>query len=303
MHETEAGPGSRDDGAQAFATLVRGPDDQIDLASAVLALGRIEQPDLDPTPYLQTIDSLATRVTEAVAGATSGGTAAAETIAAQIRQVLFITEGFHGDREEYYNPLNGHLHAVLERRQGVPILLAILFIEIADRAGLVVRGVGAPGHFFVKYEDNGRDRFLDPFGAGAEVPVDPLRERIEEKLAGSAMSAEALLQGVTQRQILSRVLTNLKGCCARRQDLTGALGAVNYTLAMTPWALDEIRDRGFLLYALQHYDESLQSLVQYRDHADDPGDLHRVERLIQQIEGQIASQPEGDPPEDTAPRR
>ena len=98
------------------------------------------------------------------------------------------------------------------------------------------------------------------------------------------MSAEALLQGVTKRQILSRVLTNLKGCYARRQDLNGALRAVSYTLAMTPWDLDEIRDRGFLLYALKHYDESLQSLRQYRDHATEAGDLARVERLIRQIE-------------------
>jgi regulator of sirC expression with transglutaminase-like and TPR domain len=284
MHETEAHTDPLDEGVRAFAALVRGPDAEIDLAQAALALGRIEQPSLDPAPYLKMLEALATRVSEGIAATSPGGNAPPETIAEQVVQVLFDREGFHGDGEDYYHPLNGHLHALLERRLGMPIILAILFIEVARRVGLEVHGVGAPGHFFVKYEGATDDHFLDPFSAGAEVPVDSLRERIREALTESTMSPEALLDSVTKRQILSRVLTNLKGCYARRQDLEGALGAVNYTLAMTPWALDAIRDRGFLLYALQRYDESLQSLRQYRDHAPGAGDLTRVERLIRQIE-------------------
>jgi regulator of sirC expression with transglutaminase-like and TPR domain len=272
----------------AFANLASGTEETIDLARASLAAATIVDPALDPNPALKRLDDLAAAVRLRVG---SGEQLGAEAIARSSVELLFEDEGFTGDEDDYYNPLNACLDAVLERRRGLPILLSILFIEVAGRAGLTVQGVGAPAHFVVKYADGDRDRFLDPFNGGVELPSAGLRGQVEQSLAGSGVSPDAFLEGVTKRQILARVLANLKGCYLRRRDPAGALRAVDYQLAMTPWALDEVRDRGLILYQLKRYDESLEALHSYREHADGSGSAGRIDQVIRRLERLIGEVP------------
>ena len=89
---------------------------------------------------------------------------------------------------------------------------------------------------------------------------------------------------MTKRQILSRVLANLKGCYLRRRDPAGALRAIDYQLAVTPWSLDEVRDRGLILYQLRRYDESLQALRSYREHTRDSDPTGRIDEVIRRLE-------------------
>jgi regulator of sirC expression with transglutaminase-like and TPR domain len=114
---------------------------------------------------------------------------------------------------------------------------------------------------------------------------------VEQSLAGSGVSPDAFLEGVTKRQILSRVLANLKGCYLRRRDPAGALRAVDYQLAMTPWALDEIRDRGLILYQLERYPEALQTLRSYREHAPGSGSTGRIDQVIRRLERLVGELP------------
>lgn len=277
---------SGDRGPDAFAALTQGADASIDLARAAIAIGRVVTPDVDTDATLAALEALAGRVRSG-AGADA---ASPSDIVERMRAVLFREEGFSGDRDDYYHPLNSCLHAVVERRRGMPILLSVLFIEVAGRAGLEVHGVGAPGHFLVKYRDGAGERFLDPFHGGREVPADGLRAAVDQALGGRG-SADAYLEAVTKRQILSRILTNLKGSLLRRGEIAQALDAVDYLLAMTPWDLGEVRDKGLLLHQLDRHEEALTWLRRYREHAaDDPG-LPRVEALIARLEREAEDAP------------
>ena len=285
MDETESTPTPEDAHAAEFARLAGAPEGALDLGRAALAIGRIAEPELVVEEYAARLDVLAERVTAAC-----GTEAEAARVAAAASEVLFREEGFAGDRTDYYNPQNSFLHDVLERRRGLPILLSVLFMEVAGRAGLAVEGVGAPSHFVVRYRADDQWQFLDPFSGGEAIPRAVLEARVEQALAGTSVSTEAFLEGVTARQILSRILVNLKGCYARRGDATGALAATDYLLAMTPWAVEEVRDRGLLLYQLHRYDESLDALRRYVEHAPESAQVEPLERLIGQIEEILAQE-------------
>ena len=271
--------------AAAFARLAGAGEGTLDLGRAALAIGRITDPGLMVEEYAARLDALADRAVVAC-----GAEAEAARVVAAVSDVLFREEGFAGDRRDYYNPQNSFLHDVLERRRGLPILLSVLFMEVAGRAGLVVEGVGAPSHFVVRYRADEEWRFLDPFRGGEAIPRSVLEARVQQALAGTSVSSEAFLEGVTGRQILGRILVNLKGCYARRGDATGALAATDFLLAMTPWAVEEVRDRGLLLYQLHRYDESLDALQRYVEHAPESAQVEPLERLIGQIEEILAQE-------------
>ena len=261
-----------------FAAITRGPDSDVDLVRAALAIGDLVDPTLDAAAAHSTLETLAERVRVDL-GDASSPTAVAEHVCA----VLFDEEGFAGDADDYYHPRNSSFAAVLERHRGMPILLSVLYIEVARRVGLDVQGVGAPGHFLVKYNDGRQDRYLDPYNGGRPVPTAELRAALHEALAG-ASSADAYLEAVTKRQILARILVNLKNSYLRRDDPAGALGAVDYLLAMSPWALDEVRDRGLLLAELGRHEEALIALRGFREHAPDEANLDAVDSVIRRLE-------------------
>jgi regulator of sirC expression with transglutaminase-like and TPR domain len=261
-----------------FAAITSGPDSDVDLVRAALAIGYIVDPHVNVEVARSTLETLAERVRVELGNPTSP-TGVAERVCA----VLFEDEGFAGDTGDYYHPRNSSLAAVLERRRGMPILLSVLYIEVARRVGLDVQGVGAPGHFLVKFNDGLRDRYLDPYNGGRHVPTAELRAALHQTLAG-ASSADAYLEAVTKRQILARILVNLKSSYLRRDDPTGALRAVDYLLAMSPWVLDEVRDRGLLLADLGRHQEALVTLRQFREHAPDEANLDAVDGAIRRLE-------------------
>ena len=261
-----------------FAAITNGPDGDVDLVRAALAIGYIVDPNVDDEVARSTLETLADHVRVDL-GDGSSPTIVAERVCA----VLFEDEGFAGDADDYYHPRNSSLAAVLERHCGMPILLSVLYIEVARRVGLDVQGVGAPGHFLVKFNDGLQDRYLDPYNGGRHVPTAELRAALHQALAG-ASSADAYLEAVTKRQILTRILANLKSSYLRRDDPAGALRAVDYVLAMSPWVLDEVRDRGLLLAELGRHQEALIALRQFREHAPDEANLDAVESVIRRLE-------------------
>ena len=262
---------------ERFAQLTTGADAEIQLDRAAVAIGRIGTPDVGDARPLAQLDALAHQVRVGLGTDPHPG-----VLARQIGAVLFDEEGFAGDTEDYYDPLNSCLPAVLERKRGMPILLSLVFMEVGRRSGLAVDGVGAPGHFLVKFSDGVHDRYLDPFNGGQEVPGHHLRAQIRAAL-GDAVSTDAYLEPVTKRQILGRILTNLKGSYLRRGDPMGALEAVEYQLAMTPWALDEVKDRGVLLAQLGRHAEALTWLRQYREHAPADTDMTPLDQLMARL--------------------
>lgn len=268
--------------ARQFGVLARGREHAVRLDLCCLQIGRIVDPTFDQMSALNRLDALAREV-----GSDQPSPAA---LVERLNEVLFQQHGFRGDTDTYYDPSNCCLHATLESGRGMPITLAVLMIEVARRVGLELHGVGAPFHFLVKYHDQetGRDHFLDPFHGGREIDRDALSERLRATNRGLGPIPDSFLAAVTKRQILQRILTNLKGASIRQRDYPAAIRTTDYLLALSPWSLEERRDRGMLCYQTGQYIEALDDLQQYHEHAKDASDAARVADFIERIRARIA---------------
>lgn len=271
--------------ARQFGRMTHGGDAALRLDLSCLQIGRIIEPGLDALAALAALQRLADEVAEEWSG-NSVESGQADGVAA-LCEVLFHRHRLRGDTETYYEPANCCLHRALETEQGMPITLAVIMIEVGRRAGITLHGVGAPFHFLVKYVDGGGERYLDPFHAGRPIDRDQLAARLRQTNPAAGPSAEAFLSRVTKRQILQRILTNLKGACVRKRQFTEALETTEYLLALTPWALEERRDRGLLHYELGSLEAALTDLELYQQHAENPPDANRVAAIVQRVRGQL----------------
>ena len=193
----------------SFTDLARDPDPAMDvLALAIAAEFRA----VDARAALTTLDTLGDELTRA-AGATSGG---AEELASACAEVLGGERGFAGDRQRYDDPDNSMLDLVLTRRRGLPILLSVVYIEVARRAGIPLAAVGLPGHFVVGHLGEEPPVLLDPFNGGARL--DP-------------PASPGLVRRWSSHEIAWRMLNNLAASYQRRGDLGAAIGAAQMRLA------------------------------------------------------------------------
>ncbi len=263
--------------ARQFGALARGADHAVRLDLCCFLIGRIVEPQLDQLTALQRLGELAQEVR-----AVPEERPLPERVE-RLRQVLFETHQFRGDTQTYYEPINCCLHATLATGRGMPITLAAVMLEVGRRAGIELHGVGAPFHFLVKYDDGERERYLDPFHAGREIERDALSERLRATNFGGGPNPDSFLAAVTKRQILQRILTNLKGTCVRKRDYAAAIEATDYMLALSPWSLEDRRDRGLLCYQTGQYIEALDDLQQYQEHAANAPDASRVAAIVERV--------------------
>ncbi len=268
--------------AQQFGRIARGGDRALRLDLACLQIGRILEPRLDALSALTALDQLA-----AQAAAQWSDRASPSRGVEALCGVLFRSHRFRGDTETYYEPANCCLHRALQTEQGMPITLAVIMLEVGRRVGLPLQGVGAPFHFLVKYEDERGQHYLDPFHAGRSVDHEQLAARMRQTNPAAGPSAEAFLSAVTKRQILQRILTNLKGACVRKRQFGEALETSEYLLALAPWSLEERRDRGLLHFEVGSYANALEDLELYQQHAPDRPDANRVAAILQRVRGRL----------------
>jgi regulator of sirC expression with transglutaminase-like and TPR domain len=227
-----------------FRRIAALPDSRIDLAEAALWIAAEEYPGLDVEQYLARLADLAAAADARLRGAGS----ALERIE-RLNELLYRQVGFAGNRDDYYDARNSFLNEVLERRTGIPITLAIVYVWIARRLGLPAHGVGFPGHFLVRCD--GPDEILiDPFTGGVMT-----RDEIEARLR-TAAGAEVpfdprLLEPTPAHQILARVLRNLKQIWLAHEDWQRALDCAERILILSPDSPLELRDRGLLFARLE----------------------------------------------------
>jgi regulator of sirC expression with transglutaminase-like and TPR domain len=261
-----------------FAQLVRRGDDEIDLAAAALQLASIHGPVRRPEVYTRRLDAYADWLRLRLTPPTDP-----EQAVRRLAHYLATEEGFHGNHRHYSDPRNSCLNHVLDRRTGIPITLSIVYLEVGWRLGLPLAGVGMPGHFLIKYADGETEIVLDPFHEGAILTPADCAERLRQ-VFGRPVPLEAhFLAAVTRKQILSRVLTNLKHIYLRAPapDYPRALETIEHLLAISPWALDEIRDRGMVQWQLGAIDLAIADLETYLRYAGDADDAEYVQaRLI-----------------------
>lgn len=221
-----------------FSAAVRGPDAEIDLARAALILAKAEHPALDVGAYLDRLDGLARRARSP--RATDDALARLH----RLRECLFEEESFAGNTEDYADPRNSYLDEVLDRRLGIPISLSLVLIEVGQRVGLDLEGIGLPGHFIAGARIGGEHVLLDPFHGGAILTVDGCRDVVARALGQPVELVAEHFAPVTRRQFLTRMLTNLKVGYWRREQWDKAVGVVDRLLVLNPTAGGERRDRG-----------------------------------------------------------
>jgi regulator of sirC expression with transglutaminase-like and TPR domain len=213
---------------ERFAELSGRADARLDLAECALLIAAEEYPSLDVGSYLLRLDALAERAGPPIAGADSP----MERVE-RLNRFLFVDEGFAGNRERYEDPRNSFLNEVLDRRRGIPITLSLVFTEVARRVGIPAWGVGFPGHFLVAVEADGRI-LVDPFD-GRLIDAGVCQRRLEALLgAGAVLDAAVHLRAATPREILVRMLTNLKHVYLRERDFGRALGCCERILLLAP---------------------------------------------------------------------
>ncbi len=208
---------------------------------------------------------------------------------ARLRAFVFEELGFRGDRRDYYSPNNSLLHEVIQRRRGVPLTLAIVFMELGWRIGMPFEGVGFPGHFLVRLAGEPRDLLLDPYKRGMSVHEEDCRQMLLEATGGRVSFDARLTASVGKRDMIVRLLHNLKGAYLRAGEDASALGAVERLLLLSPGDPDEIRDRGLLLFRLRQYAPALDSLRAYLEAAPDAPDRETVEGHVAALREMISS--------------
>jgi regulator of sirC expression with transglutaminase-like and TPR domain len=260
-----------------------------DLAAAVLTIARIEYPSLDPEPYLRTIERMGQE-----ASARIDAVGSAQDAVRILNEYLYDEMGFRGNREYYDDPRNSFLNEVLDRRTGIPISLAIVYLEVARRAGLQADGINFPGHFLLRVATNvGRSRtgapflIVDPFHGGALLDHDDCEQLLQQHVGAESELDDSVLEPATRAQIIVRTLVNLKRLYVRMRSFPQARLVSELLLAIDPSSLSELRDRGLLAYHLEDFAAALRDLETYlrllRPRDDDASDRGDDDQILEQV--------------------
>lgn len=269
------------DPIRQFEALTDCPDAQIDLAEAALAIAATEYPGLDPAPWIEKLDRLAARVE-------AGPTLSALANIAAINKVLFEEEKFAGNTKEYDDPRNSYLNDVLERKAGIPITLSLVYTEVARRKGVPLAGVGFPGHFLVKHPGPPAEILIDPFHCGAVLAPADCLALLRENFGPEAELKSEYFAAATKKQVLARMLNNLKGSYHRRGNYPRVLTMIELSLATREDVLANVRDRGMVYFAMRRYSDSARELKVYLKLAgeDDP-EVQDVLQMLGRIKGMM----------------
>lgn len=262
---------------QAFRQAVDRPEEQIDLGRAALTIALPDYPNLDLSAYLIRIDELAVQVAHR-----AGAEADDHRTLAALNHVLFTEHGFCGNRDDYYDPKNSFLNEVLERKTGIPISLSVLFIEIGRRVGMDLAGVGFPGHFLVRCRRPGEAVVIDPFSGGALRSRSDLERMLRDLYGGHVKLTSELLHPVSKKQILKRMLGNLRAVYLKKNDLVKCLSVFDRLIILDSESAVDFRDRGMVYVRLEcaaQAREDFQTYLRLAPHAEDAGAIR--EQIIQ----------------------
>ena len=270
----------------AFAELLGREDSRIDLARACLMIAQDAYPGLDVERYLGEIERMAHRLR----GRVPQEQGAEERVVA-LNQFLFDDLGYWGNTGDYYDPRNSYLNEVIDRRTGIPLTLSILYMELGRRIGLPLQGVSFPGHFLVRLSLRRGTLVLDPFAGGAPQSESELRQRLQRVIPDGATDSvpvaglplDQFLEPASNRQILARMLRNLKGIYREADKPESMLDVLNRMLLVVPEASGELRDRGFVYQRLECYRAALQDLKDYAEREPDAPDQDDVRVRLMEL--------------------
>lgn len=233
----------------AYAALLRKPDQQLDLTRAALLIARGEYPSLDIGSCLRELARIATAArVRLTADAPAGVRLQA------LNDTLFDELGFQGSVDGYYDPRNSYLNDVLERRRGIPIALSLLYMDVGGRLGMTLHGVNFPGHFLLRLALRRGALIIDPFHRGRLLDRDELLARLQ-RATGNPLRfdlrlLDRLLAATPKRVLLARALRNLRAIYCDRRDYPRALRVADQLCQTLPDSADDVRERGAILQLL-----------------------------------------------------
>ena len=213
-----------------------------------------------------------------------------------LNEFLFEELGFWGNAEDYYDPRNSYLNEVIDRRTGIPITLSILYMELGRRVGLPLEGVSFPGHFLVRLRLSGGVLILDPFSGGAPQSEPELRQRLQRVIPEGAaadvsvaeLPLDQFLEPASNRQILARLLRNLKAIYRDADKPERLLQVLDRMLVVSPDAAGELRDRGYVYQRLECWRPALKDLSDYLDREPDAPDMDEVRTALVEVKARCA---------------
>lgn len=266
----------------AFSKAVSRPDQEIDLAQVSLLIAAEEYPELDIPGYLAKLDTFAARVRD-LASPEEGP----YRLLACLNYVLFQVERFKGNQEEYYDPRNSFLNCVIERKLGIPITLSVVYLEVARRVGLTAHGVGFPGHFLVTTTCDDQPIFVDAFNGGRIVSHSELQDLLDKIYGGRLKVRPEFLSSVSKRQIVERMLNNIKTIYhSDGRDLRKCLRVVDHLLILNPGNPDQLRDRGLLKLRLNDRSGALEDLEEFLRLSPDGGGASLIRERVSELRKQ-----------------
>jgi regulator of sirC expression with transglutaminase-like and TPR domain len=267
---------------QLLDLLIR-KNESVSLDVAALQLAMIEDPDLSPDPFLALLDSHAAELGERVSDETSG-----DDFVEIMNDYMIEELGFHGNEQDYYNAKNSCLNEVLAQRTGIPITLALVYIEIGRRLQRPFFGIGLPGHFLAQYNDGEYSTYIDPYHGGRLLEEQDCFDLAKE-ITGLDVSADPrVLLPVSKRHIIVRMLNNLRAVYFRNQDPQKAVEVLNLLIQVDPSSPDEYKQRGVCRAQMNLYKSARNDLEMYLKLAPAASDRKEVEEQIERMKQFLA---------------
>ena len=235
----------------------------------------LEYPDLNIPKYIEKINEIGNSLKLKIKYVKNS-----TYLISMLNEHVFEKYGFQGDDEDYYDPRNNFLNAVIDKKTGIPITLSIIYSEVAKYIGLDLKIVGFPGHVVVKYEE---EMIIDPFYRGRLLTINDLEEILYRNFGDGVEFIPEYLNTATTDQILTRLLRNLKNAYTQTYAYDKAMRCTDMILGIRPESPEEIRDKGILEERLLHYNEALPLLNKYLELEPEAEDADFILELIKSV--------------------
>ena len=258
-------------------------DEKIDLIRGALVIARTEYPQLEIEEYAGRVEGMARR-----AAAMAPDLDAQRTLAA-LNRVIFEEANLRGNREDYYDPRNSFLNDVLDRGLGIPITLSLIYMEVGRRIGFHLAGVGMPGHFLLKhYGDDDQERLIDCFNRGDILSRQDCQNRLDEIYSGEMKLRPEFLHPISRRQILMRMLNNLKTVYLSTRNFRKALPIADLILVIYPQSSEDVKQRALLRYSMGMHGLAAEDLDAYLKLAPKASDAEEIRQMMLSIRRMLA---------------
>lgn len=269
-------------GRKNFEQEAKKLDNEIDLGKAALYIAQEEYDNFDSADYIKIMDDLAAKIQERLPSERYP-----LRVIQTINQYLYDELGYKGNTDDYYDPRNSFLNDVIERRTGIPITLSVVYLEIARRLDFPMVGINMPGHFLIRPEFQNAGIFIDAFNQGEILFEQDCAERLKQMYGHPVPMEPSLIESVGTKQILARILTNLKFIYLNSKNWDKALGAVERIMLLFPESLLEMRDRGLLYYHLGDWYLAYQDLKVYSQMRPNGEDADLIHRVLEQLHHRV----------------